>query len=365
MTNPQTDDNVPLSKTTHKSPPTLSEPPPPPPPTRHLAGQSAHPEKKHLLSAVTKRIDLSPVIGTELLGVQLSQLNDLQKEDLARLVSERGVVFFRDQDLTLDQQQALGRSWGELHVHPIGRKTDLREDAQVFRTTASSKIHAGEGWHTDISFEEVPSSFAILKLLEVPPVGGDTIWSSAYAAYDKLSPAFRAMIEDLSALHNAEQFLAAAQDTTGQSFLRRDSVGRSNEHPLDSESKVRTHPVTGWKLLYVNKGFTKHIKGFTKEESDNLLNFLTNHIATSDDIKVRFRWEPNSVAIWCNRSTQHLALWDYYPHARHAQRVLVLGERPFRDPESRTQVEDGGAGYNVPPLWQRTGDGEGGYRFSL
>ncbi|TPX59733.1 hypothetical protein PhCBS80983_g02316 [Powellomyces hirtus] len=335
-----------------------------------LAGQKADPDKRSLLEAVTKRIDLSPIIGTELHGLQLSQLSEQQKEDLALFVSERGVVFFRDQDITLEQQQELGRSWGPLHVHPIGRKSDPKEDAQLFHTTKASKIHAGEGWHTDISFEKVPSSCAILKVVEVPPCGGDTIWASTYAAYDKLSPALREVIESLTALHNADQFLSAREDPTGQTFLRRDTVAFSIEHPV-----VRTHPITGWKILYVNKAFTKHIKGFTKAESGKhlrsicehmLLNFLTDHIATSDDVKVRFRWEKNSVAIWDNRATQHLALWDYYPHNRQAQRVLVLGERPYRDPESKSQLEAGGALYQAPPLWLRDVDGAGsGYRWSL
>ncbi|TPX71837.1 hypothetical protein SpCBS45565_g00782 [Spizellomyces sp. 'palustris'] len=317
-----------------------------------LAGKKADPQKKSLLDAVTKRVDLSPVLGTELHGIQLSQLTEQQKEDLALLVSERGVVFFRDQDIDLDQQQDLGKSWGPLHVHPIGRKDEAKEDAQIFQTNEASKIHAGDGWHTDISFEEVPSAYAILKLLEVPPVGGDTIWVSTYAAYDKLSPSFRDTIEHLTALHNAEQFLAAKSDPTGSIYLRRENVVQSNEHPV-----VRTHPTTGWKILYVNAGFTKHIKGYTKAESDALLHFLTKHIATSDDIKVRFRWEKNSVAIWDNRATQHLALWDYYPNTRHAQRVVVLGERPYYDSKSKSQLEAGGASYQAPPLWTRDIDG--------
>ncbi|KAI8909927.1 taurine catabolism dioxygenase [Powellomyces hirtus] len=358
-----------------------------------LAGQKADPDKRSLLEAVTKRIDLSPIIGTELHGLQLSQLSEQQKEDLALFVSERGVVFFRDQDITLEQQQELGRSWGRVRFMCIqsGAKATpektpsfftllkrmpcaIEQNSQHTLSTLStlnfrSKIHAGEGWHTDISFEKVPSSCAILKVVEVPPYGGDTIWASTYAAYDKLSPALREVIESLTALHNADQFLSAREDPTGQTFLRRDTVAFSIEHPV-----VRTHPITGWKILYVNKAFTKHIKGFTKAESgkhlrcliDMLLNFLTDHIATSDDVKVRFRWEKNSVAIWDNRATQHLALWDYYPHNRQAQRVLVLGERPYRDPESKSQLEAGGALYQAPPLWLRDVDGAGsGYRWSL
>ncbi|KND02531.1 uncharacterized protein SPPG_02990 [Spizellomyces punctatus DAOM BR117] len=317
-----------------------------------LAGKKADPQKKSLLDAVTKRVDLSPVLGTELHGIQLSQLTEQQKEDLALLVSERGVVFFRDQDIDLDQQQELGKSWGPLHVHPIGRKDEAKEDAQIFQTNEASKIHAGDGWHTDISFEEVPSAYAILKLLEVPPVGGDTIWVSTYAAYDKLSPSFRDTIEHLTALHNAEVRPCVAPYSTLQYLFY---LSRSPSDILNL--LVRTHPTTGWKILFVNSGFTKHIKGYTKAESDALLHFLTNHIATSDDIKVRFRWEKNSVAIWDNRATQHLALWDYYPNTRHAQRVVVLGERPYYDPKSKSQLEAGGALYQAPPQWTRDIDG--------
>ncbi|KAJ3032059.1 hypothetical protein HDV00_008011 [Rhizophlyctis rosea] len=319
-----------------------------------LAGAKADPEKKSLLSAVSKRIDLTGAIGTELHGIQLSQLSAQQKEDLALLVAERGVVFFRDQDITLDQQAELGKSWGPLHVHPIGRKDESRPDAQFFRTTADAKGHAGENWHSDISFEEEPSAFAILKITEAPPVGGDTLWVSTYGAYDKLSPAFRQSIESLTAYHNAEGFLRVKDpkaSTDGNAFLRegREDVVNYVPHPI-----VRTHPITGWKAIYVNSAFTKQVKGWSKPESDALLNFLYNHIATADDIKVRFKWENNSVAIWDNRVTQHYASWDYFPHTRVGQRVVVLGERPYYDKNSVSQVESGKALYQVPPFWRRS-----------
>ncbi|KAI9005698.1 hypothetical protein DFJ74DRAFT_691767 [Hyaloraphidium curvatum] len=220
-----------------------------------LAGLRADPAKSSL--AAYHRVDATPAVGTEFpasSGIQLSKLTDQQVEDLALLVAERGVVFFREQDITEEQQRTLGAKLGPLHVHPIGRSSDKeREEFQEFEFGSESKAVAGEGWHTDISFEEKPSAYAILKLTEVPPNGGDTLWVSTYAAYDKLTPAYRRILEGLEAYHtNAHRHYASLSDASlGASGARAPILRRGPNtalHPV-----VRTHPLTKWKSLYVNQ----------------------------------------------------------------------------------------------------------------
>lgn len=187
------------------------------------------------------------------------------------------------------------------------------------------RVYGGSGvltldQHSDITFEPVPSDYASLQIRTLPPVGGDTLWASAYEAYDRLSPAYQTFLEGLTATHIGQGFIDIAKRTNATMRENRGSpenVGQSLEtvHPV-----IRTNPVTGWKGLFVNRGFTKRINGLTKPESDQVLEFLFEHIssvrrsiscvtsvpltsAQNHDLQVRFRWEENSLAIWDNRST--------------------------------------------------------------
>ncbi|KAF8348936.1 alpha-ketoglutarate-dependent sulfonate dioxygenase [Amanita rubescens] len=288
-------------------------------------GLAADPEKKSLFAAASKVKHLTPVIGTELHGIDLRQLSDKQKDELALLVAERGVVFFREQELDIHQQLDLGRYWGPLHKHasnPIP-KIGLEEVHVVYTdasrrhdSTAFSKL---ELWHSDVSYELQPPSTTLLKLLTGPEVGGDTLWSSGYALYSSLSLGFRTYLEGLSAVHSA---VRQAQGTRDAGLpVRREPI--ETVHPI-----VRVHPVTGWKSVYVNPGFTQRIVGLPKAESDAVLTFLYRQIAENPDFQVRFKWEPNSVAIWDNRIVTHSATFDFWPATRHAVRATPHGETP-------------------------------------
>jgi taurine dioxygenase len=152
----------------------------------------------------------------------------------------------------------------------------------------------------------------------VSPPSGDTLFASMYAAYDKLSGPIKGLVEGLTAIHDGEPVYRGrfGYDGGGKAFPKA-------EHPV-----VRTHPVTGRKALFVNRNFTTGIKGLSRLESDALLEMLYRHIETPE-FQCRFRWQPNSVAFWDNRSVQHHAMWDYFPQARHGHRVTVKGDRPF------------------------------------
>ncbi|KIP07868.1 hypothetical protein PHLGIDRAFT_117738 [Phlebiopsis gigantea 11061_1 CR5-6] len=317
-----------------------------------------------------QKSDLTPLIGTEFArGVQIKELlkapnADELIKDLAVLISQRGVVFFRDQDLSIAEQKQLGTKLGELsgkpassklHVHPITEETSELGDeisvissernreyvnpkARLDRTTLSAA-----NWHADITFEPVPSDYAILKVHTLPSfnghvTGGDTLWASGYEVYDRLSPSFAKYLETLEAVHEARFFHSIAQALGNK--LRdgeRGSPGNVGSQLEAVHPVIRTNPVTGWKSVFVNPNFTKRIVGVTKDESDTILKHLFNLIQLNHDLQVRFRWEKNSVAIWDNRSNYHTATFDYGAEKRVGDRVVSLGERPYFDPTSKSR----------------------------
>ncbi|KAF4622340.1 hypothetical protein D9613_009292 [Agrocybe pediades] len=294
-------------------------------------------------------------------SVQLSQLlsgpsSDQVIKDLATLISHRGVVFFKDQDLTIEQQRQLGTRLGELsgkpetsklHRHPLtpddapnGSDITLISSAQRGEYPQEPR-RASNGWHSDITFEPVPSDYAILRIRTLPPggTGGDTVWASAYEAYDKLSHAYQKFLEGLTAVHSAEYFkqILKARGKTVPEGPRGAPLNVGGEltavHPV-----IRTNPVTGFKGLFVNKGFTRRIVELTPDESDNLLEYLFRHISENHDLQVRYRWGKNDVAIWDNRSTFHNITTDY-EGLREGDRVVSLGEKPYFDPNSKSRRE--------------------------
>ncbi|KAG8212963.1 hypothetical protein J3R82DRAFT_11329 [Butyriboletus roseoflavus] len=297
-------------------------------------GQFADPEKKALFSAAKKVQHLTPAIGTEITGIDLRQLTFAQKDELALLVAERGVVFFRDQELNVYEQLNLARHFGPLHKHattPVPKEPGLEEVHSRSRisgndSTSFSKL---ELWHSDVTYEIQPPSTTSLKVITGPEYGGDTLWSSGYALYSSLSPGMQAYLEGLTALHSA---VAQADGSRAAGLhVRREAI--ETIHPV-----VRVHPVTGWKSVYVNPGFTRRIVGVPKAESDTILNFLFQQISSNVDFQVRFHWERNSIAFWDNRIVTHSATFDFWPKRRHALRTTPHGERPesVEDYERRT-----------------------------
>ncbi|KAL8841197.1 MAG: hypothetical protein Q9170_001051 [Blastenia crenularia] len=307
----------------------------------HDKGLQGDPQFRNLLQSATDVFDYNPKIGTEVHGVNLAKLTDAQKNDLARLISVRGVVFFRNQtDLDIDTQRELGAYFGKLHKHAttsVPRRSGL-EDVHVVYTDGSSKDQRAVFaptflWHSDVTYEVQPPAYTSLKLLSGPPRGGggDTLWSSQYGAYDLLSAPMQKYLEGLSALHSA-QMQADGSIAAGRP-VRRDPI--VTKHPL-----IRTHPVTGWKSLFFNPGFVTGIVGIPKAESDAILRYLNEIVATTQEIHVRYQWQKNDVAFWDNRICNHSASYGFAPHRRHAVRVANQAERPVFDPAGKSQEEE-------------------------
>ncbi|MGH7015529.1 MAG: TauD/TfdA dioxygenase family protein [Caulobacteraceae bacterium] len=264
---------------------------------------------------------LTPTIGGVVTGVDLSQpLSPAQVADLEGALCDHLVLFFRDQQLDPESLRRVGRAFGELQVHAL-KGMDGFPEVRRLHADANSKNVAGEEWHTDMSCIVTPPLGSILYLHTLPPKGGDTIFASMYAAYEALSDGMKAYLEPLSALHDG--YLA---------FGRFDPDGT---YPKATHKVIRTHPVSGKKLLFVNKGFTSRILGVSKEEGEAILAFLLRHCENAL-FQCRFRWEPHSVAFWDNRCTQHLAIWDYFPAVRSGLRVQIEGT-----PEAALRAEPG------------------------
>lgn len=264
---------------------------------------------------------LTPHIGAEISGIDLSKpLSNAQARDVRQAWLDHMVLVFRDQTLTRDAHKGFGRLFGKLHVHPLNHSRSGDEEVLVVKTTKDSAYTAGNGWHTDVTCEEIPPMGSMLYITDVPgDGGGDTMFADMYLAYDLLSGPMKAFLETLTAVHDgALPYVGnyGVAPPEGQAYPK-------NEHPV-----IVTHPETGRKLLYVNSGFTTRIKGLTPTESRTLLTMLFRHIAETPRLTCRIPWQPGTLTFWDNRCTQHHAVWDY-PNSRYGERVSILGdERP-------------------------------------
>ncbi len=271
----------------------------------------------------TLRVEpVSPVIGAEVSGVDLTTpLDDATLDALQQALARYLVLFFRDQELTLDQHEAVGRRFGDLHVHPAAPKDAEHPEVLVVHADENVTFVAGSLWHSDVSCDAEPPMGSILRVVQIPSSGGDTLFSSMFAAFDALSDRMQQLLCGLTAVHEGEHYYRGRYGSTDL----RDTTYPVAEHPV-----VRTHPVTGRRALFVNEGFTTRLKDLPVSESDALLAFLFKHCA-NPAFQCRFHWRPHSIAFWDNRSTQHLAIWDYYPEVRHGYRVTIKGDRPYYD----------------------------------
>ena len=247
---------------------------------------------------------LSAALGAEIRGMDLRDLDGAQVESIRSWLHEHMVLFFPQQFLDIDAHVALGAHFGPLDSHP-NLENPFTRHPQVFELAASHGGVADE-WHSDISFSAHPAVMSVLNMIECPPVGGDTLWASACAAYDALSAPMQALCSGLSALH----------DATPHGKPEMNAI-----HPV-----VRLHPVTGRRALFVNQHFTRRIVELSHEESRLLLDYLVRWIA-SPRFTVRYRWQQGTIAMWDNRCTQHFVVGDF-DQQRVIQRVTVMGDTP-------------------------------------
>lgn len=269
----------------------------------------------------------TPTIGAEIGGLDLDRPLTSAKGELLRAAWLRfKVVFFRDQDISHESHVRLGRFFGELEGHPVipsveGYPEILKiEGVEGVQLTAETlaPFQAYNKWHTDVTFREKPSITSILRARHLPPLGGDTMWADTVAAYAGLPQPVKDRIAGLEAEHDIVRSFGGRVSEEKRAQLARDFP--PVRHPV-----VRSHPETGEKILYVNYTFTSRIIGLPEEESDSLLRLLFDRIKVPE-YQVRFRWTPNAIGIWDNRSTQHYAVGDYWPEYRLLERVTVSGD---------------------------------------
>ena len=289
-------------------------------------------------TSLTRSIEINPLscsIGAELANVHLgatTEDDDLLAEIRQALLKHR-VIFFRDQDISRAEHVAFARKFGELEDHPVvGSHPEHPGLVQIYKTPDSPPERHENSWHTDATWREKPPMGCVLRCVECPPVGGDTMWVNMAMAYDKLPDDIKTKIDPLRARHSIESSFGASMPIEKRLALK--AQYPDAEHPV-----VRIHPETGEKILFVNSSFTTHFTNYNTPANvrygldkapgaAHLLNYLTSQ-ALIPEYQVRFRWAKNSVAFWDNRSTQHYAVMDYEPCHRKMERTAIMGDVTF------------------------------------
>ena len=271
---------------------------------------------------------LSGALGAEISGIDLKDSSKENYEKINNLLLEHKVIFFRNQDITQEEQIALAENWGPLEHHAYVKGLDKHPEIIRIIKTKEEKNQWGENWHTDVSYNAKPTKAIILKSIKIPPVGGDTCFSNMELAWETLDEEIKKKIKDKKAIHSSLGAAFFVDSYKGmQGHEKRNYDEYSNEHPI-----VRTHPETGKKILYVNWTYTKKIIGLEKKESDEILKKIFEHQARLD-LTCRFNWTENAVAIWDNRSVLHYAIADFFPgrglgYERVMDRIAIEGDRP-------------------------------------
>lgn len=295
---------------------------------------------------------VTPTIGAEISGVDLSKPLDAETfAEIREAIRKWRVIFFRDQDLSNDQLKTFGRNFGPLTpAHPIAE--GLEDHPEIWeravdeyreRRSENDNLKPGrrrprdfKGWHIDITFVANPNAYSILYGVEIPPYGGDTLFTSLVSAYEGLSPKIKALIDDLKAVHQT-----SAYDNGGfKRKPRRD--GREPGPFVSLHPLVRVHPETGEKVLFLNLGTTTHIIGLKERESQALLDLLEFEV-TRPEYQVRFHWKPKSLVVWDNQAVSHAGPIDYaqFDLPRIVRRITVAGDIPVGPDGFRSEPLEG------------------------
>lgn len=277
---------------------------------------------------------LTCAIGAELHGVDLgaASRDPAMVAEIRQLLLRHRVLFFRDQNITRAEHVAFARHFGDLEDHPVaGSDPEHPGLVRIYKSPDSPNDRYENAWHTDATWREKPPFGCVLRCVECPPVGGDTMWANMVLAYERLPEHIKTQIAGLRARHSIEATFGAAMAVEKRLALK--AQFPDAEHPV-----VRTHPETGEKVLFVN-AFTTHFTNFHTPDNvrygqdfthagAQLLQYLQSQ-AFIPEYQVRWRWKPNSVAMWDNRSTQHYAVMDYPPCHRKMERAGIVGDKPF------------------------------------
>jgi taurine dioxygenase len=277
---------------------------------------------------------LTCTIGAELKNVSLAEAatNDDLFAAIKQALLDHKVLFFRDQDLSDAEHAGFARRFGELEDHPLTKSVDGEPGIiHIYKSPNSPPERYENSWHTDAAWRECPPMGAVLRCVECPAVGGDTMWANMELAHDRLPDHIKEDIADLRARHSMEATFMAAKPIEERLAMKERFP--DPEHPV-----VRTHPETGRKSLYTGAFITHFTNYHTAERvrfgqdwnpgAANLLQYLYSQAAIPE-YQVRWHWTPNSVALWDNRCTQHYAVMDYPPCNRKMHRATIMGDRPF------------------------------------
>lgn len=283
---------------------------------------------------------LSHALGAEVCGVDLSKPLDADvMTEIKKIWLENSVIVFPDQELTPVQQANFGRYFGPLDTHRATNSTEYQtpEDPAVWIVTnrdvngkPSQTREIGRLWHSDHSFTTKPTLATMLYCVEMPKVGGTTMFTNMYMAYEALSAGMKKLIDNLEAVHSWAQYVRTNPYISVRN--QADVARHDKESPPVVQPVVRVHPETGRKALYITEGFTSQFVGMTEEESHGLLSYLLEH-SVKPEFTYRHFWTPKECLMWDNRCTAHLALKDYEHGVggnRHMHRVTVEGSSEGR-----------------------------------
>ncbi|MCR4530793.1 taurine dioxygenase [Acinetobacter venetianus] len=269
---------------------------------------------------------IKPTIGAIIHDVDLNTADEHTTQQIQQALLDHHVIFFRNQQLAPQAQAELARGFGSLHIHPIYPSIDNVPEIIVLDSWKQD-LRDNELWHTDVTFSQKPPLGCVLQAIKIPPVGGDTLWSSGAAAFAALDQDLQTKLKGLTATHDIRQSFPIER------FAHNDVERKKLEetfkrNPPVIHPVVRTHPVTGQPILFVSEGFTTRINELDETESAELLQYLFAH-ATNEQFHLRWRWQAGDVAIWDNRCTQHKALFDYGDAHRIMHRATINGDVPF------------------------------------
>ena len=269
---------------------------------------------------------LTPTIGAEISGIDLS--NNLNSQDLDNIYKnliDHKVIFFRNQNLKPEDHVAFAKSFGDIEPpHPIYPHVENFPEITLLENDPTNPPDTDE-WHTDVTFKTEPPFTSILYSKEIPPSGGDTLWCSLIAIYEALPENIKIELESKRAIHDMGAFRNNFSSENNEEYSKKLNDGFKKfgnaVHPV-----VKVHPILNKKFLYINPSFTRHIIGMDMTDSNNLLSYLFNFM-TKPQYQVRFKWTPNTLALWDNRCTMHYAIGDYMPHRRVMNRITVLNDK--------------------------------------
>ncbi len=279
-------------------------------------------------------IQVKPIsggLGAEIEGVDLSTLDDTAFAEINQAFLDHQVIFFRDQDITPEQQLNLALRFGDIHYHPYMLGMDDHPEILEIIKEPGETYTFGAAWHTDQMFNPSPAKATMLYAKETPAVGGDTMFSSMYKAYEGLSDAMKAMLKDVKTFNVGDRFKNMGGGSRAERYAGNKSMAGKVRDPGNQITEAhhplfRTHPETGRTGLYIGS-HTQGFEGMRAEEADPIIDYLRRH-SIRPEYLCRFRWEPGSMAIWDNRCVQHYAVPDYNER-RRMHRITIAGDVPY------------------------------------